>query len=97
MKLKIKNSISQLKISEEALQINKTKQANDRISRHKVKNCNNKKKRKRGKIYKGQPSQDRNRQKMYTVKILNPQIIGIEKGKEGRRVILVLPVSQVLG
>lgn len=45
MKLKIKNSIlSQLKISEEALQINKTKQANDRISRHKVKNCNNKKK-----------------------------------------------------
>lgn len=49
MKLKIKNSISQLKISEEALQINKTKQANDRISRHKVKNCNNKKKKKKRK------------------------------------------------
>lgn len=63
MKLKIKYSISQLKISEEALQINKTKQANDRVSRHKVKNRNNKK-RKRGKIYKGQPSQDRNIQKM---------------------------------
>lgn len=94
MKLKIKNSISQLK---EALQINKTKQANDRVSRHKVKNRNNKK-RKRGKISKGQPSQDRNIQKMwYTIKILNPQIIGIKKRKEGRRVTLLLPVSQVRG
>lgn len=94
MKLKIKNSISQLK---EALQINKTKQANDRVSRHKVKNRNNKK-RKRGKIYKGQLSQDRNIQKMwYTIKILNPQIIGIKKRKEGRRVTLLLPVSQVRG
>lgn len=73
------------------------KQANDRVSRHKVKNRNNKK-RKRGKIYKGQPSQDRNIQKMwYTIKILNPQIIGIKKRKEGRRVTLLLPVSQVLG
>lgn len=32
---------------------NRMKQANDRVSRHKVKNCNNKKRNR--KIYKGQP------------------------------------------
>lgn len=51
--MKFKYAISQWKFSEEALQNEWMKQANDRVSRHKVKNCNNKKRKR--KIYKGQP------------------------------------------